>query len=894
MKPLPPPKRPQSSDAAARDDGSSQPRPPATPLPGNLAATGDIETSGVVAGGPSEGRKKRKHRGGKKKRNRRQSFAAPSETSTMPDIHEGRPMGDPLRDLPAISAGGSTSKPPPYRRGHGGRTFDEDNYDSDALLDHRDQPHTLRSRRDSRAGQMTPASYRTGMSSSFRRMDHSSEQSRRAGFGATQHEYSDADEDDDPHDRTPLISGTAQHKDPVDTGYGLFKGSTDGRRKRDTDSTKSQTSLRVALTRNSTNEFPGFDQGYDVNNPPSVPTSPQMHGEHSYDDVMIHGGDFLTRSADSRRNLRAAKGDTLIDIDGDGDVKATSAPHSPRLNADGQQRRKTINLTASGDVCFPSEAMSEMGDEDFEHDRQRFANGSRRRNRRRGWPELWVLDEWSREEKEERLDGVRAKRINEPVLVDGRLRPSKGNWHHAEDDVPFRYTYFNEEFESTIHALTISELVPAGGSFRQLFIPDPPVLSDSETEEEEEESTLEMTRTRNDVNLLSPKSNVGPDAQNNGSRLNSMLSDIGPTSKPQSRSASAHGSGQASGSGAATPQRDQSQKPKDKKYGPRPTFWLDVMCPTDQEMRVLCKAFGIHALTSEDIMMQEAREKVELFRHYYFINYRTFEQDTNSEDYLEPVNMYVCVFRHGIISFHFSQIPHPANVRRRIRQLTDYLILSSDWISYAIIDDITDVYQPLIHAIEAEVDEIDDQILTLFQATEVLNTANNDADNEKGSEKGDSASTGFDMLRRIGDSRKKVMSLYRLLGNKADVIKGFAKRCNEQWEVAPRSEIGLYLGDIQDHILTMTSNLSHYETLLSRAHSNYLAQINIRMNERAEQTADVLGKLTVVGTIVLPMNIICGMWGMNVKVPGQDIDSLYWFWGSECFCFLFFSVLILC
>jgi hypothetical protein len=32
------------------------------------------------------------------------------------------------------------------------------------------------------------------------------------------------------------------------------------------------------------------------------------------------------------------------------------------------------------------------------------------------------------------------------------------------------------------------------------------------------------------------------------------------------------------------------------------------------------------------------------------------------------------------------------------------------------------------------------------------------------------------------------------------------------------------------------------------------------MNERQEHTADVLGKLTVLGTIVLPMNIICGMW----------------------------------
>lgn len=56
------------------------------------------------------------------------------------------------------------------------------------------------------------------------------------------------------------------------------------------------------------------------------------------------------------------------------------------------------------------------------------------------------------------------------------------------------------------------------------------------------------------------------------------------------------------------------------------------------------------------------------------------------------------------------------------------------------------------------------------------------------------------------------------------------------------------------------------------------------MNERQEQTADVLGKLTVLGTIVLPMNIITGMWGMNVKVPGQDVDSLHWFITSMLTC----------
>jgi len=270
------------------------------------------------------------------------------------------------------------------------------------------------------------------------------------------------------------------------------------------------------------------------------------------------------------------------------------------------------------------------------------------------------------------------------------------------------------------------------------------------------------------------------------------------------------GSGEHTPSQIKSPQNEKSEKPL--KFGDRPVWWLDILSPTESEMKVISKAFGIHPLTAEDIMMQEQREKVELFRNYYFVNYRSFDQDQTSENFLEPVNMYVVVFREGVLSFHFSVTPHPANVRRRIRQLSDYLILSSDWISYAIIDDITDVFGPLIQNIEDEVDDIDYAILQMHSEED------QDMKDEKRkmTEKPDlaevkSAEAGRGMLRRVGDCRKKVMSLYRLLSNKADVIKGFAKRCNEHWEVAPRSEIGLYLGDIQDHIVTMTSNLSHYE-----------------------------------------------------------------------------------
>jgi Mg2+ and Co2+ transporters len=115
----------------------------------------------------------------------------------------------------------------------------------------------------------------------------------------------------------------------------------------------------------------------------------------------------------------------------------------------------------------------------------------------------------------------------------------------------------------------------------------------------------------------------------------------------------------------------------------------------------------------------------------------------------------------------------------------------------------------LIQTIEDEVDDIDDTIMQMHSAP------NKDSKDSKSDNKDSNTIPPGDMLRRVGEGRKKVMGMYRLLSNKADVIKGFAKRCNEQWEVAPKSEIGLYLGDIQDHIMTMTSNLAHYETYIS-------------------------------------------------------------------------------
>lgn len=638
----------------------------------------------------------------------------------------------------------------------------------------------------------------------------------------------------------------------------------------------------------------------------------------------------------------------------------------------------------------------------------------------------------------------------QPMISKKSLQPnfaSKYNQRTGRIDGELcRYTYFRGDLEKTIHSTSLSGLILTRQEMLSTLLQEDDGIESKSIFERLQDlfqpthysgklsSMPSSVNLQQDTNLMmaqQPPTLAAPSTAN----LNVWMTDH----KTPSRGTQTPRPGTAMGSVNDVPDIGSDLL----KCEP---FWLDVLDPTEEEMKVLSKTFGIHPLTTEDIFLGETREKVELFKSYYFIcftsfdvvyerrkqrakehekkftklqemyenavdddsvfgkndrkgsiwNYikgkfgrntgnqgerrataRSFMEKTGSSSHksppkkvregeLVPLNMYMIVFKDAVITFHFSATPHPINVRRRARLLKEYLTVSADWMCYALIDDITDSFAPMIETIEAEVNSIEDAILKMhsghtdsdsdsdsdddsslssYQSPKLshtklrrpqphLFTRNNKkltaenvfvwrkrskstVDNHIGtgfkrysravqstpsSKSSSSSSTSSrilgwkrkgDMLRRIGECRKRVMSVLRLLGSKADVIKGLSKRLNDT-EVSSKlnkQEIGMYLSDIQDHIVTMVQALNHYEKLLARFHSNYLAQINIDMTKVNNDTNDVLGKITILGTIVLPINVVTGLWGMNCLVPGQDYDGLAWFWCIITFmiCFSIFA-----
>ncbi|UZJ51525.1 hypothetical protein CBS101457_000845 [Exobasidium rhododendri] len=72
------------------------------------------------------------------------------------------------------------------------------------------------------------------------------------------------------------------------------------------------------------------------------------------------------------------------------------------------------------------------------------------------------------------------------------------------------------------------------------------------------------------------------------------------------------------------------------------------------------------------------------------------------------VNLYLIVFSHGVLSFHFEDISNHTNrVRSRLLDVTQPVELTSDWVAHGLFDSIVDAFFPLLSFLMTEVEEIE-------------------------------------------------------------------------------------------------------------------------------------------------------------------------------------------
>ncbi|KAI0669827.1 hypothetical protein C8Q78DRAFT_1037954 [Trametes maxima] len=134
-------------------------------------------------------------------------------------------------------------------------------------------------------------------------------------------------------------------------------------------------------------------------------------------------------------------------------------------------------------------------------------------------------------------------------------------------------------------------------------------------------------------------------------------------------------------------------------------------------------------------------------------------------------------------------------------------------------------------------------------------------------------------IHRMARTRRLVTSLTRFLAVKSEVVTQVKKRLITQgeWGLGTGTEddldVFVYMGDVQDHILTLQQSLAHYERMLNQSHPTYLSQLRMSVNKAKAGSDKAIVSLTVISLGVLCVQTLLGLASMNCEVPNNPEGS---------------------
>lgn len=250
--------------------------------------------------------------------------------------------------------------------------------------------------------------------------------------------------------------------------------------------------------------------------------------------------------------------------------------------------------------------------------------------------------------------------------------------------------------------------------------------------------------------------------------------------------------------------------------------WFDVADPASPELDELAQRFGLHELQIEDCRHRPQRPKTEEHDHYIFTVLKHIHDTADLE--FDDIDLFLG--RDFLISVRNADAVVIESVRVRAgEEKTDRL----DRLFYMIVDQIVDGYQPVLDKLADEISEIEDVVL----------------------EQPDP-----ETLARIFALKRKLIEFRRVAGAMREVVNALMRR--EKGLLG--DDLDPYFRDIYDHIIRTVDMIETYRDLLSGSLDIYLSAVANRTNE-------VMKVLTIWGTVALPLVIITGFFGMNLKVP---------------------------
>jgi magnesium transporter len=274
---------------------------------------------------------------------------------------------------------------------------------------------------------------------------------------------------------------------------------------------------------------------------------------------------------------------------------------------------------------------------------------------------------------------------------------------------------------------------------------------------------------------------------------------------------------------------------------PHNRLWIDLASPSEDEVRIVADALGLHPLIAEDIVERNQRSKVETFDEdvvhaVLFVLHYEGEATASEVDFvLGP--RYLLSVHDGTLGAK-TTAPLRFGVERALQKGPDYLL-------YALSDTIVDGYFPVLDRIGDDIDELQDSVLN--SATQWT-------------------------LERLFGLKRELAGLRRATSPAREI---FAQLTNREIPAIDPAHI-VYFRDVYDHLIRVTDELDNDRDLVAGTLDIYVSIVNNDLSR-------IMKRLTGVTVILAGMGAVAGIFGMSEAVSAFNGGEGAGFWVVTAF-----------
>jgi len=264
--------------------------------------------------------------------------------------------------------------------------------------------------------------------------------------------------------------------------------------------------------------------------------------------------------------------------------------------------------------------------------------------------------------------------------------------------------------------------------------------------------------------------------------------------------------------------------------------WLDILNPGEKEKIFMLDKLNFHPLAVEDCFADPV-DRAEHYDSHRFVVLKA--RDADSE--LDTEYLLLFLTNNLLVTVRNTVIPAVERFRDRYRSIRRQKRLERgpEFLLYELLDSVADDWMDILSNYSDKLDNLEDRVFDLqnkySNLLESLHQIKQD-------------------LREI---QKSIIPLQNIVARLLRPDEEFISKDNY-----------LYFRDLADVIKGLVIRVENYSAGAASTRDTYLSQVSVKLSESNAQLSEVMTTLTVIGSIMLPLSLIAGIFGMNIGAFG--------------------------